>query len=468
MKRYRVAATLISPLVIRRNRQSERSEGVSSVSGTLVRGGLAQAYLQWRGAADARFREVFLDESRCRFGPLDPAPRVFPLTAQSCKRVPGFLAERKHGMADALWLRIAQQFSSDPVEIRLRECRAPECGNDLKPHTGFYGQAGAKQGHEAASPPALKQPKLMRMVTAHVGIDRATTTAAESIFYTLEAIEPAREFHGPSEPHERWSDLVGWIDADEPSAGAIRDLLRENDSLIDLGHARTRGYGRTRLEILEEGADFLIDGTDADAETPGSHGTRLKVVAGPQARAGGADRARARVRWSEQLLDYLSKPKLAVKGLDPPRSLAFSLTFSTGAVLVDELLRYTLDPAAMVRWLPPLPSVDEPGPWRARPAVAVDGGQVRCLAAVTGHERLRGWNAAHGLPRQDEWAIARGAVYAYLFEGDADARTQFQERLDRLERRGIGLRRNEGFGDLALCDEFHRLYHRQEGDSDQP
>jgi CRISPR-associated protein Csx10 len=463
MRRYPVTATLRSPLVIRRNRQSERSEGVSSVSGTIVRGALARAYLQWRGAADAQFKEVFLDESRCRFGPLDPAPFVFPMTAQSCKRVPGFLAEKKHGMADALWSRIAQHLSSHRSRNWHRDCHEPQCGNDLKPHNGFYGQAAPSDKPTAASHlPAPKQPKLNRMVTAHVGIDRATTTAAESIFYTLEAIEPAMESDESSEHHESLSDLVGWIDADEAIADAIRDLLRENDFLIDLGHARTRGYGRTQLEILEEGTGFLID--LRNAEIPGYRRTGLKAVARPEGLTGTIDRA----RWSEQLLAYLSDPELAVAGLDPPRSLVFSLTFRTGALIVDDLLRYTIDPAAMVPWLPRLPPVDDPGRWQDRPAVGVDGGQIRCLTAVTGQERLRGWNAAHGLPRQDEWAISRGAVYAYLFEGDADARDRFQRRLDRLERKGIGLRRNEGFGDLVISDDFHRLYHRQEGVSDQP
>jgi hypothetical protein len=67
------------------------------------------------------------------------------------------------------------------------------------------------------------------------------------------------------------------------------------------------------------------------------------------------------------------------------------------------------------------------------------------------------------LPRQDEWAIARGSVFAYLFEGSSDGRAALHDRLDQLERQGIGLRRNEGFGDVIVSDAFHREYHRQEG-----
>ena len=83
MKRYRVEARLESPLVVRRERQSQRSEGVQSIGGTLLRGAFAQAYLQCYGQPDTTFRRLFLDEEGCRFGPLDPADRVFPLTASS-------------------------------------------------------------------------------------------------------------------------------------------------------------------------------------------------------------------------------------------------------------------------------------------------------------------------------------------------------------------------------------------------
>ena len=85
------------------------------------------------------------------------------------------------------------------------------------------------------------------------------------------------------------------------------------------------------------------------------------------------------------------------------------------------------------------------------------------MTAVTRHERVRGWHAAHGLPRQDELAVSRGAVFAYLFQGDAAARAALRERLDGLQRDGIGARRNEGFGRIVLSDSFHWTFARQEG-----
>src|ERR1700736_6794557 len=100
MNRYRLTATLESPLVVRKERQSQRSEGVSHLPGTLVRGALARMYLEQRGEADAVFHRLFVDEQTCRYGPLDPGERPFPRSAASCKREGGFAAQGKHGMVD--------------------------------------------------------------------------------------------------------------------------------------------------------------------------------------------------------------------------------------------------------------------------------------------------------------------------------------------------------------------------------
>jgi hypothetical protein len=71
VKRYRVEAELESPLVIRRERQSSRSEGAETISGTLLRGAFARVWLQRHGAPNASFDRLFLDEPRrfpCRRG----------------------------------------------------------------------------------------------------------------------------------------------------------------------------------------------------------------------------------------------------------------------------------------------------------------------------------------------------------------------------------------------------------------
>jgi hypothetical protein len=431
MKRYRMTATLEAPLVIRRERQSQRSEGVLSVPGTLVRGALAQAYLQRHGSVDETFGKLFLDESSCRYGPLDPGDRVFPLSAVSCKRQPGFLDDQKpepdpeeeiHGMADQLWLRIAQRLAGKDLPQQLREetrrCRVAGCGQDLKNHSGFW----TRQGEEYHEVKAGKR----RSVVAHVGIDRYSYTAEPAIFYTLTALQPRESTEGDHAGDG--PELSGVVEANEQTAACLGKLLAAEDGLVFLGHARARGHGAVRL---------LLD--ESPAPAPGDW-----------------------TGWSEALLKYLAGIGGTFPRLDGERYFLFGLSLPTGAVLVDEVLRYTLDPASLVPWLPPLPLADARRPVLTLPARDVAGGRLWCLTAITKHERVRGWNAAHGLPRQDEWAVSRGAVYAYLFEGGAAGRKELVQLLSDLERDGLGLRRNEGFGRVMISDDFHRQFHEQE------
>jgi CRISPR-associated protein Csx10 len=58
-------------------------------------------------------------------------------------------------------------------------------------------------------------------------------------------------------------------------------------------------------------------------------------------------------------------------------------------------------------------------------------------------QQVGGWHAASGLPKPAELAVAPGSTYVISAEGVSQAA------LDELGRRGLGLRRHEGFGDLA-------------------
>ena len=408
MKSVSVTARLLAPLAIRRDRQSERSGSARSVAGTLVRGAFASLYLQRHGRTDETFQRVFLNDAACRFGPLDPAPQVFPLTAASCKR------ERlEHALVDLLWFRVAQHYLAPRMAggaEAWQQCA--QCESDLKAEDGFWRDKSGRVCKKASTP----------QVAAHVGIDRRTGTAADSIFYTLEALAPSGND----------ADLHGWLRADDDAIDTLRRFLQDEGGRISVGHARTRGYGDVHVTL----------GEPAAPEDPRSQVERW-------------------VRWNADLSDFLRR--LSIPDL-PADGFFFALSLPTGAVMVDRFLRYSLDPADMVEWLPRMSPVSTAFPLQNRAVRRLDsdGGTVRWIAAVTRHERLRGWNAAHGLPRQDEWAVARGAAYVYRFEGAARQLDAFIPRLAALVEEGIGLRRNEGFGVVSVSDEFHRRFSMQE------
>ena len=412
MKKIPVAAKLLAPVAIKRDRQSERSGSVRSLTGTSVRGALASVYLQQHGKVDDTFKHLFLDEGACRFGPLDPGPEIFPLTAAACKR-----EGIKHTLVDQLWYRIAQHHMEgnlpENAETTWRQCGKYKCGADLKGHHGFWHENNGCLSENTSD---------KHHVAAHVSIDRHTNTAAESILYTLEALLPSCQD----------KDLSGWLMADDKAFTDMETLLESEDSRISIGHHRTRGYGDICLQL----------GDPMDTENSAADGNWKQ--------------------WSSELITFLNSSPLSVPGVTP-EDFYFSLSFPTGAVLVDRFLRYTIDPADMILWLPEMPSVDEAFPMTTRSTHQLStGGRLRWITAVTKHERLRGWNAAHGLPRQDEWMVARGSVYVYCFRGTSEERSVLIQQLKTLSQEGIGVRRNEGFGTVFVCDNFHRRYANQQ------
>ena len=414
MNRVQVIAKLMAPIAIKHDRQSERSTSVRSVSGTLVRGALASVYLQRHGEVDDAFKHLFMNEDSCRFGPLDPGINQFPLTAVACKR-----EGIKHALADLLWFRIAQHHTasvlSQSAQVPWRKCAS--CEADLKGHEGFW---SGEDGGEI-----IRDGGARYHVAAHVGIDRHSRTAAESIFYTLEALVPS------GEPQ----DLYGWIMADRAALTTLRTLLDAEERRISVGHHRTRGYGDVELRL-----DAVMPPVNASAASGGAAWTR----------------------WSHELVQCLGSAPFFVPDVDA-HDFYFSLSFPTGAIIVDRFLRYTLDPSDMISWLARMPCVDDAFPLSARPVRQLPfGGSMIWVAAITRHERVRGWNAAHGLPRQDEWAVARGAVYVYRFTGSEEQRQQLIQELVSTSETGIGLRRNEGFGMMVVSDDFHRRFYRQQ------
>ncbi len=411
MKRTPITAKLLAPIALKRDRQSDRSGSVRSVAGTAVRGALAFLYLQHHGHADGLFNRLFLNENSCRFGPLDPGPKHFPLTAASCKR-----EGITHALVDQLWYRTAQHYMAglveESAESTWRQCE--QCSADLKGHDGFWEE---KENNNLGE---MKNDR--QHVAAHVGIDRQTATAAESILYTLESTLPSNEK----------KDLYGWILADDQALEALKELLKLEDYRISVGHHRTRGYGDIHIQL-----DKTVEQVDFESRPENWD------------------------LWSQRLTGFLSSQPLSVPDINSEH-FYFSLSFPTGALFVDKFLRYSLDPAAMLSWLSPMSSIDDAFPIQSRPLHQLSsGGAMQWVTAVTKHEPLRGWNAAHGLPRQDEWSVARGSVYVYCFQGTLEQREVLIQHLKTLSKDGVGLRRNEGFGTVVISDDFHYQFRNQ-------
>ena len=70
---------------------------------------------------------------------------------------------------------------------------------------------------------------------------------------------------------------------------------------------------------------------------------------------------------------------------------------------------------------------------------------------------IAGWNGAYGRPREAETAIAAGSAFAYCVEWGGLVPAEKRNRMLRLQQRGLGLRRAEGFGEIRVNDPIHWL-----------
>lgn len=129
-------------------------------------------------------------------------------------------------------------------------------------------------------------------------------------------------------------------------------------------------------------------------------------------------------QWSAAWTERYRK----VVGAAPPRGTYFSIRLASAAVLVDHFLRPTADLELNI------------------PGVELVGRSVQ--RAV-----IRGWQAAWGLPKTDDPALERGSVFLYRFNGeDVEG---LNAALTRLMTTGVGLRRQEGLGEVRVCEPVH-------------
>jgi CRISPR-associated protein Csx10 len=237
-----------------------------------------------------------------------------------------------------------------------------------------------------------------RELTMHVGIDRATGTASPGVLFGLEGMAARRRDRSRVR-------LSGAVELSEPAQVALDELLGHLGGIVYVGKARTRGRGRVELKV--GGGVVPPDGAALDTFSADFKG-------------------------------------LLGSSVDTSDHEYFTIGLPQGAVLLDPLLRFSNDLAAAVDWLPPLPTGPD-SPW------AKDG--IEVVTARTTLTTLRGWSAVHGLPRVDDLAIAPGSVYVY--RADSARWGGVKKMLLGLASTGVGVRRSEGLGQVALCDRFH-------------
>lgn len=376
-----------APLVLRASRTSAQfTPTLTYIPGVALRGALALEYLRQGGKPeDELFRTLFLTGA-VSFGPLFPskndvAGRPLPASAVACKR---FGAKHRRSVGDSL-LRIELADVLDSLEPLEEWEICPDCKEqfpDTQPNmrdrlSGYY----LEQDEFEAIKPAV------RMLTG-IGMSRATGTAAQTILFSMEAIEEGQCFKGRVR-----------LDGDEVEAlvERLRELAPEGE-ILRLGAARSRGQGRVQ-----------VIGWQAVSHEGPSLEARWKAL-----------NAVVRHLWAQ----YDAEPE----------GEYFTLTLESPLILKDRCLR-------------PIRPDDLNAEAFGLPA------EVEWRRFMLNEVVLQGWNAAWHLPKRDTPALAMGSVF--LFRVPAGQKDVVLSRLEKIEQKGLGQRRNEGFGRVRVCDPFH-------------
>ena len=124
-----------------------------------------------------------------------------------------------------------------------------------------------------------------------------------------------------------------------------------------------------------------------------------------------------------------------IHDVDLSRQFYFPITLQSDAILVDSLLRYqtTLHENYLHHaWNLP---------------------NTALIYQNAGQRYIAGWNSLFGLPKAAERAISMGSVFLFGYDGTLDK--GFYQNLYNIEKKGIGKRKSEGFGQVTVSDTFH-------------
>jgi len=380
MRYYRIAAKLLSPLLIQRQRQPSARESIEYLPGSTLRGALAAKFLLLRGGPDHKdFRSLFLEHPAC-FPNLLPADekgetfsQVLPMTGISCKRNSGFKSEGKHGVKDILAVNAASRISDKPADDEFWKC--PECGEDMKPFPGFWnGDCRFPRKFEVSS-----------SYQRHTGIDRDTGTIAPSIFFMDQV---TADFHKDDKSEEYYPQyLSGSMFIRDEQLEILKTLIEDS---VFAGAERTRGLGELALSVEE------MPYCEGDIDS-----------------------------WNEQ---FKKRLQLFTEE-DVSANSYFSIKLESHAILTDKFLR-------------PMSEIEE-----------FSSPEFAQILKIVKPQVIRGWQSAWNMPKPDDMGVAMGSVFLFQYKGDKPE--YFKILLKELVVKGIGLRREEGFGRISVCDNLH-------------
>jgi len=369
------------------------------IPGRLLRGAWAE-WLKMQGIGNILDRVQHL-----RIGNFFPAVEEgelqytlpFPLTAMTCKHHPGFRSEflkehQGHGVIDTLLPQLAYHLL-EQVGARMRAPFALTCAQCNSRMEPAEGFYGVYQYRQKTGFVRFR-PRFHAQTK--VALSRFRRASHFQMLYTVNALAP----QAPAVMSKNGGKSVVFLGRVYGDPKAVQELRQALDH-VAIGALHTRGYGRVKAEV---------------ADIPGWPGLRERVRKFNQLLA---------VLWQDLKRLAANQGELP----DRPEGLYFSIDLLAPGVFMNN-------------GLPELV-----------PELHINGKTLRPIWWATRPDMASGWSTAWGLPKPTNLAARMGSVYVYRWDGSLN---ELLPVLQALEAEGLGLRRDEGFGEILVCHPFHQ------------
>ena len=396
--------TLESPILTGgRKPTGQAVEALNYIRGGLIRGALANELLAdtKNNKPDTDFQKLFTEDDAGIFRHCTPGTKVLPATAIGCKDFPGFQTpndDKKHGIFDSLIERIVSEKAD---WMSQPNCPYPKCGGRIEAQNGFY---EVKKGSH-------KEKRINTRLLTRVAINRKRKVAEDELLYHLTAIDPVimKTKKCDSEEIKKAKKVVLHGSVRVPAALTEKVTQTLEQHVKRLGGGSSRGLGKVSIAVKNKPSP------DPLKEQVDKFNKALKTV------------------WQV----YASLPNTDIGQCEGDY---FTVNLQSEAILTaeDGWQRTMVLTARMLQ--------DMAG-------CETDVTFVRSFAS---YGYAGGWNAAWRLPKETELVTNIGSVFVF-HTPDIDA---WLPALQQIENTGIGNRREEGYGQITICDPFH-LYTRE-------
>ena len=389
-----IKVTLESPIITGGRKPSgQAAETVQYIRGGLIRGAVANALLAdlENSEPDDDFKQLFLNDGAGIFRNCYPGASVLPATAIGCKNFSGFRAVNDEEN-HGIFDTLFQRLVAEEASL-LYHPNCPNCDDD-----DDDGRVEAKSGFYTQSKGCYKQKILNTRLLTRVAINRQRKVAADGLLYHLNAIDPLIV------KGEKSKNVSLYGSARVPSAlvSKVADTLQKQ--VQRLGGGSSRGLGRVSVKVKKR------DDNDTDSleQRISKFNRELKNV------------------WET----YSRLPNVDIEAFDGGY---FSVDLQSGAILEQNWQSSMVITEQMLQ------------------ETTGCNAEVKLIRSFANYDYVSGWNAAWKLPKETDLVTQMGSVFVFRAT-DIDA---WIPALQTLESKGIGNRREEGFGQILICDRFH-------------